>query len=104
MGVASDYRTPPFPFSSPEELFAAAERWFGTAPFATALASYQADGDFEARQRDPEAMAQDIESLYDGLELPDYAAGMVARVRSLPVAEPFPGVAVPVQSTAATVA
>jgi hypothetical protein len=81
------------------------ERFFGTAVLAEALKRVEADPGHQARKRglDPERLVRDIQSLYADLdlELPAYAAAQVAKARSLPVAAPFPGAAVPTQSTAA---
>lgn len=82
------------------------ERWFGTAVFADAVKHYLADADFNARERglDPGGMVRDVEALYAGLELPAFVAGMVAKARALPVADPFPPAApVPTQSTSTAV-
>lgn len=105
MGVATEHGYNRPPFAAVLDAFRQLEISYGTEALAEAFKQFEVDPDYCARKRglDPERLIRDLRSVYEGLELPEYAAEAVARARTLPVSTPFPG-AYSVRPTAATAA
>lgn len=102
MGVSDSYGRPPYAADRLAQCLSQLSdlhRWFGTSVMRDALNQFTADEDYQARVRgiDPEQPIRNIDAALRGFGDPEaeaFADRMEMLTRALPVATPFPGLAV----------